>query len=108
MEYDTNSGKVTQPGGYPLSVYPGPTPKVTSLTPATGAAAGGTEVTVTGSDLTDATGVTFDGAAGTAFSVTDYFTVKATTPAHAAGAVDVVVQHPEGNVTVTDGFTYTA
>ena len=81
-------------------------PTVTTVAPATGVAAGGLVTTVTGTGLTGATGVMFGGIAGTAFSVTNDTTVKATTPAHAAGTVDVVVQHPRGNVTKTGGFVY--
>ena len=48
----------------------------------------------------DATGVTFGGASGTSFSVVNATTINVTTPA-GAGQVDVVVQHPGGDVTLT-------
>jgi hypothetical protein len=38
--------------------------------------------------------------------VTDATHIAVTTPAHAAGAVDVIVQSPGGNVTKTGAFTY--
>jgi hypothetical protein len=76
------------------------------LVPATGAAAGGTAVVITGTYLTGATGVTFGGTAGTAFSVVNATTIHVTTPAKSAGAYNVVIAHPRGNLTVTNGFTY--
>lgn len=77
-----------------------------ALSPATGPAAGGTVVTITGTNLTGSTGVTFGGTAGTAFEVVSDTQVKVTTPAKTAGAVAVVLQHPAGNVTKANAFTY--
>jgi hypothetical protein len=82
------------------------TPAVDSITPITGTASGGTVVTVRGSGLTGSTGVTFGGSAGTSFTIVNDSTITVTTPAHAAGAVNVVVANPRGNVTLTNGYTY--
>jgi hypothetical protein len=82
-----------------------PTPTITSLSQATGPAVGGTAVTITGTGFTGATGVTFGGVAGTAFTVTDATHIAVTTPA-GAGAVNVVVNSPNGNVSKANGFTY--
>lgn len=79
---------------------------VTTINPNTGAAAGGTNVTITGTNLEGVSGVTFDGVAATNVKVVNDTTVTCTTPAHAAGAVDVVVADDRGNVTVTGGYTY--
>lgn len=81
---------------------------LTSISPATGTAAGGTSVTLTGTNLSGATAVTFDGIAATSVAVVDGTTVTATTPAHAAGGVDVVISTPAGSATLDDGFTYAA
>lgn len=67
---------------------------------------GGTSVTVTGSAFTYATGVTFDGVAATDFVVVGDTTITCTAPAHAAGAVDVMVQSPYGNGTLVEAFMY--
>lgn len=91
---DVAQGNVTAP------------PTITTVNPATGGIAGGTVVTITGTGFTGATGVTFGGTAGTAFSVVNSTTITVTTPAKTAGAVDVVVQSPNGNATKTGGFTY--
>ncbi len=79
---------------------------VTGSAPASGPAAGGTVVTVDGTYLTGATGITFGGSAGTAFAVVSPTQVRATTPARVAGLVDVVVLHPTGNETLRGAFTY--
>jgi IPT/TIG domain len=79
---------------------------ISTVSPSSGAAAGGTAVTISGTSLDGATGATFGGDPGTAFSVEGNDTVKVTTPAHAAGAVNVVVNTPSGPVTKTGGFTY--
>lgn len=77
-----------------------------TVDPATGPA--GTVVTIEGQNLTGTTGVTFGGVAGTALDVVDDSTVRVTTGAHAAGAVDVVVTNANGSKTETGAFTYTA
>jgi hypothetical protein len=79
---------------------------LTSLAPNTGTSAGGTPTVLTGTNFVGSTGVTFGGTAGTAFSVISSTTIHVTTPAHATGAVPVVVQNPAGNGTLASGFTY--
>jgi hypothetical protein len=83
------------------------TPGVDSITPNTGPAAGATGVTIAGEGLTSSTGVTFGGTAATGFLVNNDATITCITPAHATGAVAVVVANPRGNVTIPAGFTYT-
>lgn len=79
---------------------------ITSLSPNTGSINGNTSVTITGINLTGSTGVTFGGTAALSFTVVSDTQITAVTPAHAAGAVNVVVANPGGNATATNGFTY--
>ncbi|MEM7166913.1 MAG: IPT/TIG domain-containing protein [Planctomycetota bacterium] len=80
-------------------------PLLASISPATGATAGGTTVTLSGSGFTAADVVTFDGLAATvAFNSPMQLTV--TTPPHAAGAVDVVVANVNGTSSLAAAFTY--
>ncbi|MDX2377981.1 IPT/TIG domain-containing protein [Microbacterium sp. LRZ72] len=72
-------------------------PSVESLDPDEGPEDGGTVVTITGEGFTDATGVTFDGEAGTDFAVDSDTQITVTTPAHEPGAADVVVTSPDGD-----------
>lgn len=82
-------------------------PVVTGLSPTSGPTAGGTSVTITGVSFTGATGVTFGGTPAV-FSFINDTTITATTPAHAAGTVDVFVTTPLGTSanTTADNFTY--
>ena len=77
-----------------------------TLTPATGAAAGGTAVSMAGTNFSGTTGVTVGGAAATSVVVVSNERITFVTPAGTAGARDVVVQDDAGNVTKTGGFTY--
>lgn len=85
-------------------------PSDVTLSPVTGPIAGGTIVTIEGDNLVGITSVTFGGTAGTALNVTKAAQgeVKVTTPAKAAGAVNVVLVDTSGNTTITNGFTFTA
>lgn len=81
-------------------------PTVTSLAPSTGATAGGDAVTITGKDLTGATGVTFGGTAATSVVVVSDTSITCVTPAKTAGAVTVAVTTPAGTGSKTTAFTY--
>lgn len=99
-----DAGNVTKTGGF---TYAEVLATVTLIAPATGDAAGGTAVTITGTNFTHATGVTFGGGAATSFVVASAVSITCVTPAHAAGAVNVVVLDSGGNITTVNGFTYT-
>ena len=77
-----------------------------SLTPASGPNAGGTPVTITGTGFSGVTTVSFGGVSATDVRAVDDTTITATTPAHAAGAVDVVVGHGPSAVIIPRGYTY--
>jgi len=82
-------------------------PSITLISPTGGPIAGGTVVTISGGGFVGSTGVTFGGTAATGVSISgDGSTITCTTPAHAAGAVTVVVLNPRGNATSPEQFTY--
>ncbi|MEO9340881.1 putative Ig domain-containing protein [Mesorhizobium sp. SB112] len=83
-------------------------PTITNVSPSTGPAAGGTSVVITGTNLTDATAVTFGGAPAASFAVITDTAITATTEAHAEGPVDVAVTTPGGSATAAGAFTYDA
>ena len=83
-----------------------PVAAVDTISPDVGPIAGSTGVTINGSGFIGATGVTFGGTAATGFIVNSDETITCITPAHAAGAVAVVVLSPRGNATVPNGFTF--
>jgi autotransporter passenger strand-loop-strand repeat protein len=82
---------------------------VTGVSPASGPAAGGATVTITGSNFTGATAVSFGGTAATNFTVVSATQIKATEPAGTAGqSVDVTVTTPIGTSATSpaDRFTF--
>lgn len=94
------------PGVLPLVTLPpvdvlNPLPQVSAISPTAGALIGGTAVTLTGLNLTGATGITFGGVAATAVVVTPTSITCVTPMRTPGGPVAVVVQHPDGDVTVT-------
>jgi len=102
---DTQSGTLTN--GYTYTVA-NPAPTVTSITPNTGTASGGTAVTLTGTGFLAGATVNLGGTAATGVTVVNSTTITATTPAHAAGAVNVVVTNSDTQSgTLTNGYTYT-
>jgi IPT/TIG domain/Divergent InlB B-repeat domain len=82
-------------------------PTVSSVAPNKGTTAGGTVVTITGTNLTGATAVKFGATAAASFEVKGATEVKATSPAHAAGQVDVTVTTPGGTSTTGAGDKFT-
>lgn len=79
---------------------------ISGITPANGPVSGGTPHLITGTDLDDVTGVTIGGTAVPVFTALSPTLMRVTTPAHAAGAVNVVLN--PGAVTGTGIFTYEA
>ena len=90
----------------PLAVV---APVVTKISPMFGPAAGGTVVTITGSNFTGVTGVAFGANAGTSVSCATANQCTATSPA-GSGTVSVRVTTASGTSadTAADDFTYTA
>ncbi|HET6854716.1 MAG TPA: IPT/TIG domain-containing protein, partial [Pyrinomonadaceae bacterium] len=93
----SSGGPVTQPA-----------PAVSSVSPNSGSTSGGTSVTITGSNFASGAAVKFDSTAATNVNVVNSTTITATTPAHAAGAANVVVTNADSQSgTLPSGFTYT-
>jgi len=104
---DTQSGTLTQ--GFTYTTVSNPPPTLTGVSPASGTAAGGTSVTITGTGFLAGATVSLGGTPATGVTVVSSTTITATTPAHAAGAVDVVVSNAEQHAgTLPNGYTYTA
>jgi hypothetical protein len=78
-------------------------PVAIGLDPDRGPETGGTVVTISGSNIGDATGVTFDGVAGTGVTRIDDDTITVIAPPHTPATVDVVVTGPGG---VTDPLPF--
>lgn len=82
-------------------------PAVTSISPASGPAAGGTAVTINGSNFSGATAVTFGATAASGFTVNSASQITATAPG-GTGTVDVRITTSGGTSTTSaaDQFTF--
>jgi hypothetical protein len=89
-------------------ITPSNTPILRALSPATGTTFGGTEVTITGEKFVAGATVTFGGMAGVNIAVESGNTIRATTPAHASGPVDVQVTGSTGSAILSQSFTFVA
>jgi hypothetical protein len=84
-----------------------PAPTISTVTPNTGPAAGGTSVVITGTNLDGTTSVKFGTTAGTGLVVNSSTQLTVSTPAGTTGAKDVVVTTAGGTATKVGGYTYT-
>jgi hypothetical protein len=84
-----------------------PGPAVTAISPTSGPAAGGTLVTITGTNFTGATAVQFGNTNASSFTVVSATDITATSPAGTA-IVDVTIITPSGTSAISsaDKFTY--
>jgi hypothetical protein len=104
---------VTNPDSHSSTLYSGFTylapPLVTGINPNTGPTAGGTVVTISGTDFVYGATVTIGGLQAQEVNVVSSTTITAKTPPHAAGSVDVTVTNPDSQSgTLYSGFTYIA
>ena len=89
---------------------PAPAPVITSISPTSGPIAGGTTVTIDGSNLFGAAYVFFGNTQAVSFSIVSSTEIQATSPAESAGTVNVTVTTPGGTSATSsaDQFTYQA
>ena len=104
---NTDAKSDTLPNGYTY-ITSNPAPTVTSISPTSGTTAGGTAVSITGIGFMAGATVSLGGTAATGVTVVNSTTITATTPAHAAGAVNVVVTNTDAQSgTLPNSYTYT-
>ena len=102
----TESGKEIE-----LSAEIQPAPSITEIAPRSGSIAGGTTVTITGTNLTSANAVKFGSTPASGFTVISDTQITATAPRTSLpGVVDVAVTTPAGASPLVraDRFTYEA
>jgi len=112
-------GSITDDDDHPLAAFSGQAvtnnvpggcgPTFTSITPNEGPTAGGQAVDIIGTNFVDggSFGVTIGGNPATSVVRVSSTEITAVTPAHAAGAVDVVITNNDGQyVTETNAYTY--
>jgi hypothetical protein len=106
--YYDNSGVGTFVPETIVVQFPASSPTVTGIGPSSGSTAGGTHVTITGTDLNGATAVTIGGTAATSVAVVSSTSITAVTPVGAAGTASVLVTTPGGTNAANSLFTYVA
>ncbi len=84
-------------------------PTLSSVSTTSGTSAGGTSITITGSNFLAGATVTVGGAACTSVTVVSATSITCTTPAGTAGAQNIVVTNTDSqSATLSSGFTYIA
>jgi hypothetical protein len=85
-----------------------PLPTVTGVSPKEGSVAGGTSVTITGTNFGGATAVAFGSVSGTSFTVNSESSITAVSPAETAGTVNLTVTTPNGTsaISTADRFKF--
>jgi IPT/TIG domain len=102
---NSDSTTATLANGY---TYVAPVVSVTGVSPNSGPAAGGTAVTISGTNFQAGAKVTFGGTLATITGVNPT-SISAMTPAHVAGTVSVTVTNSDGTgATRSSGYTYVA
>ena len=100
-------------GSYARNIAVGPlpngSPRVTGVSPTSGPQAGGTSVTITGTNFSGATAVKFGSTSATSFTVNSESSITAVSPV-GTGTVDVTVTTPEGTSATSsaDRFSFLA
>ncbi|MHC5019417.1 MAG: IPT/TIG domain-containing protein [Planctomycetota bacterium] len=95
----------TAPAGF---TYTGPAPTFSSVNPSSGPAAGGTLITITGTNFVAGATVAVGGAAATSVGFVNGTTLTAVTPAGTAGSAAILVTNPDANsVNQAAAFTFT-
>ncbi len=86
---------------------PAAAPTVTGISPGSGPTGGGLSVTITGTGFTSGATVSIGGTPAAGIAVATSTSITATTPAHAAGAADIVIANPDGQSgRLAGGFTF--
>ena len=86
------------------------TPTISAISPSVGPTGGGTVVSVSGTGFADVTGANFNGTAAKAYTIGSDTSMSVTSPAHAAGMVNLTITNEMGTSSdvPADQFTYDA
>jgi hypothetical protein len=83
-----------------------PPPTISAISPSSGSTAGGTTVTLTGTNFASGATVSIGGVAATGVTVLSATSLRAVTGPRAAGVADVVVAVGSQSATLARGYTY--
>jgi hypothetical protein len=96
VKVTTYAGTSSTSSADQFTYTPDPAPTITSLNPSTGGSGGGTTVTITGTNFSNATGVSFGSVAASSFLIVSPTVISAVAPPLSAGTIDVSVSTPGG------------
>ena len=100
---------VSTSASFSLMVAPGAVQTISSISPNSGPTAGGTAVTISGSNFRSGAGVQFGSVSAPAVQITNSTQIQAVTPAEASGVVSVTVKNSDGQTaTAANAFTFAA
>jgi hypothetical protein len=102
---ECGTGHSGMSGTFNVTAAP-PSPSVTSFTPVSGRASGGTSVQITGTNFQNGAIADFDGTDATSTTFHSATSLTAVTPAHAAGSVTVTVRNLDTGSGSKSGFTF--
>lgn len=106
---DGVNGQVSAYSGGMITINAVPVISVSGIVPSAGSTAGGTDITISGSNFQSGATIMFNGSPATDIVFIDSNTLTAKTPAHGAGMVDVTVTNPDLMTdTLVSGFMYTS
>jgi IPT/TIG domain-containing protein/lectin family protein/putative Ig domain-containing protein len=94
--------------GFSENIAPASSPVISSMSPSSGPTSGGTAVTISGSNFQAGATVTFGGVEASSVTVFSSSQIRALTPGHIAGNVDVIVQANGQSSSSSADFTYSA
>lgn len=101
------SGHTTMGGTLVVNAAPA-APAISSFTPMSGPASGGTVVAINGSNFQNGATVKFGSTAGVGVTFNSSTSISTMSPAQAAGDVTITVTNPDGQSATLGTFTYTA
>jgi hypothetical protein len=104
---ECGTGHSGMSGTFTVNAAP-PSPTITSFTPTSGKASGGTTVQITGTNFLSGAIVDFGGTDATSTIRNSATSLTAVSPAHAAGSVTVTVRNSDGGTGSKTGFTFVA
>ena len=99
---------VTATTALSIAISANPAPTISGVSPNSGPAAGGTAITISGTNFRTGAVVQFGGLAASSVQIVNATQIQAVTPAESSGTIDVTVQDSDGlTATSVDAFTFT-
>ncbi len=100
---------VSTSASFSLIVAPAAAPTISGISPNSGPTAGGTAVTISGSNFRSGAGVQFGSLSARGVQIANSAQIQAVTPAESSGVVSITVKNSDGQTaTAANAFTFAA